>query len=228
MMDAPERKSILYAACVSPLADARMYATACEAVSPGRKGKTDRLQREEARWCSLGGELLLRYGLREAGLEQFPAEYVYGPEGKPGLSDGRVRFNLSHSGAWVICAVSEVEVGCDIQEIRPVDLTLARRFHEEEWADIEAQLGEELKKDCFYRYWTLKESFMKAVGLGFGLPLKAFRVIPGARVTVEQSVNDRSYSFREFDEIPGYRCALCLEGEDCDARLEILDLAALL
>ncbi|MBO6268186.1 MAG: 4-phosphopantetheinyl transferase family protein, partial [Clostridium sp.] len=62
----------------------------------------------------------------------------------------------------------------------------------------------------FFRFWTLKESFMKATGLGFRLPLDAFSIIPGPEgVTLRQQVDSRQYYFREYDLQDGYRYALC-------------------
>lgn len=228
MMGVAGREPILYAACVSPLQDAGLYAAACEAVSPERREAAERLQKEDAARLSLGGELLLRHGLREAGLDWLPERFAYGSEGKPRLCESKLWFNISHSGQWAICAIADCETGCDIEEIRPIDLKIARRFRPEEYDDILAQSTEQARLECFFRYWTLKESFMKALGLGFGLPLKAFQMVPGETVSVLHSVNDRSYSFQEFDEIPGYKCALCVEDERCNAQLQIVDLAALL
>lgn len=37
-------------------------------------------------------------------------------------------FNLSHSGDWVVCAVDDAPVGIDIEEIKPIDLAIAKRF----------------------------------------------------------------------------------------------------
>ena len=68
----------------------------------------------------------------------------------------------------------------------------------------------EERKILFFRFWTLKESFMKATGLGFRLPLDAFSIIPGPEgVTLRQQVDSRQYYFREYDLQDGYRYALC-------------------
>ena len=219
---------ILYAADVTPLADDALYSLAYAAASPARREKADRYRFVKDRQLSLGAETLLRHALCCAGLGTNSIDFDYGPGKKPYLKSGGIFFNLSHSEEWAICAVAECEVGCDVEQVAPIDLKLARRFLPEEAEDIYAQPTEAEKLDLFYRYWTLKESFMKATGLGLQLPLNAFRIVRGEKISVIQSVDDRDYSFREFSGLPDYKCALCCAG-DCDgAQLRILDLKDIL
>lgn len=223
-MNAP----ILYAADVTPLADPELYALAYTAASPARREKTDRFRFAKDRQLSLGAEALLRHALRCAGLGAASMDFDYGPEKKPYLRSGGIFFNLSHSGIWALCAAAGYEVGCDVEQVAPIGLKLARRFLPEEYGDIYAQPTEAEKLALFYRYWTLKESFMKVTGLGMQLPPDAFRIVRGENISVTQSVDARNYSFREFSDLPGYQCALCCAGDCTGAQLRILDLAELL
>lgn len=217
--------TIVYAASVQPLADPETYRRAYGSVSRMRQQKADGYRFEKDRFLCVGAELLLRYGLREAGIAAGPPEFRTNDCGKPELAGTDLRFNLSHSGEMAICAVSDVCVGCDIEKIRTADLRIAERFFcPEEYAHIAGQQTEEERNVLFYRYWTLKESFLKATGLGFQLPLGDFCMEIEKEVRVRQSVDGRTYFFHEFDEIPGYRCAVCLVGEPRDAELKIVDL----
>ena len=210
-----EIKPVLYAAAVAPLADRKLYAAAYAAVSPARQEKTDRFRFDKDKRLSLGAELLLRHALRSEGLGELPMAFDYGAQGKPHFQDGDVFFNLSHSGEYVVCALAACEVGCDVEKITPIDLNIARRFFfHSEYDDIAAQTTETARNDLFFRYWTLKESFMKVTGLGMKLPLDAFEIVRGTEITVRQSVDERPYSFAEFDDLIGYKCALCAAG-DC-------------
>ena len=224
-----EMKPVLYTASVAPLADAAHYAAAYAAVSPARREKTDRFRFEKDRQLSLGAELLLRHALRAEGLDELPMTFTYGAQGKPQFKDGGVYFNLSHSGEYVLCVLAPYEVGCDVEQITPIDLNIARRFFfRSEYDDIAAQTTKEARSELFFRYWTLKESFMKVTGLGMKLPLDAFEIVRGSEITVRQSVDERPYSFAEFDALAGYRCALCASGDCRDASAHKVDLTEIL
>ena len=222
------RKPVLYAADVSPLADKVLYASAYRLASSLRREKADRFRFDKDKRLCLGAGLLLRYGLRAAGLAPAAEEIRTGEHGKPFFPDGRIRFSLSHSGDWALCALGAFELGCDLEEIRPIDLKLGQRFHPLEYTDILSGDTEEERLKLFYRCWTLKESFMKATGLGMALPLDGFLIRRDGGITVNQTVDERTYSFREFEDIPGFCCALCGAGDCSGAELQIVSVIDLL
>ncbi len=222
-------KTMLYAAKVTALADERLYRAAYEAAPPGRRAKADRYLFPKDRYLSLGVSLLLAYALRENGAEFSEEKILKGSDGKPDFGEGRWHFNLSHSEEYALCALSECEVGCDIEKIKDADLHLADRFFcRDEFEDIALQEGA-AQNERFFRYWTLKESFMKVTGLGMKLPLHDFSVsLRGEGVSVRQSVNDKTYSFAEFSDITGYQCAVCTEGEPGEVLFRELSVRELL
>lgn len=213
---------LLFAASVTPLADPDRLAAAWTAVSPARREQAEALRRPEDRRRCLGAGLLLRHALALLGADA--AEIVTDPQGKP-LLPGGPAFSLSHSGDYVLCAVADRPVGCDVQRIGGFDLRVARRcLTPAEYADVLAQSDPAAR---FYRYWTLKESFVKAVGLGLRLPLRSLDIRLGPPVTVRQGADARSFGFTEFDGLPGYCCALCAaEGLD-ETTLELIPLPGL-
>lgn len=218
---------VLYASCVTPLADAKLYAAACELVSDGRREKAARLRFEKDKRLSVGAELLLRHALRPAGVEEL--SFAYGEYEKPYLPERDLHFNLSHSGEWVLCAVGGCELGCDIERLAPVNLKIARRFFSPvEYEDIAAAPTPQEQQERFFRYWTLKESFMKATGLGLRLPMNEFAILRGETITVRQSVDARDYVFREYSDIAGYACALCTTGQEPENTVRIVDIKTLL
>lgn len=100
--------------------------------------------------------------------EPLDLKFRYGPNGKPYLQDHPFYFNLSHSGEYVFCAISDREVGVDIQQYRPVDESrLARRFFSvEEQKALTRCLDSEERRKLFYRLWTRKEAYGKLTGEG--------------------------------------------------------------
>lgn len=218
---------ILYAANVACLRDPALYAAAYGAVPLWRREKADRCRLQRDKCLSLGAGLLLGEALREAGYETPPA-VAYGENGKPFLADIPLSFSLSHSGEWVVCALADREVGCDVERVRPVRTAVAGRyFRPEEAAMIAAAPTPDERYDRFFRYWTLKESFVKALGSGLRLPLSAFRITLGDPPTVAWSVDPRQFCLFETTEIPGCRCALCAEAPADPPLLRTVDLTAL-
>lgn len=226
ILTAEDEKTILYAADVTPLKNEALYASAYAAVPEERRRRADRYVRADARFLSIGAALLLKKALAEAGV--FDAEFGFGEYGKPYLKNrGDVFFNVSHSGDYVFCAVSNRELGCDIERIREVDLALAERFFRyDEYASVAAAVSPGERSVLFARYWTLKESFIKAAGCGLNLSLRDFRIVlsdDGA--CVEQRLDSRNYYFREYDLIPGYRCAVCTVDAKCGTEPVLIDIA---
>lgn len=218
----------LYAASVVPLSDEELYAKAWNVATPKRKEKADRYHFERDRRLSLGAELLLRHALSEAG-EIMPDTFLTGEQGKPALPGGSLKFNLSHSGDWVLCALGESEVGCDVEKIGKANLAIAGRFFcRSEYEYVASGENEEEQALRFARMWTLKESYVKNLGLGLKLPFNEFEIALGNCVTVYRTSDDQKYRFCEFDDIPGYRCALCAVEDRCDPRLHVVDLRAVL
>ena len=216
---------MLYAASVLPLQCADLYRLAYERASPERQKKADGYRFEKDRRLSLGVEMLLRYGLREANVPYDRLRIKTNDAGKPVFTNADLHFNVSHAEDWAICAISDAEIGCDIEKIRSADLRIAQRFFcPEEYHHIIEQASAVEQDLLFYRYWTLKESFIKATGLGMQLPFNAFRIELGERIRVSQSVDQREYFFTEFGDISGYCCAVCCVEEPLKVPLKVIDL----
>ena len=109
-------------------------------------------------------------------MQQLPTEcqlelrYHYGQEGKPYWEKIPLFFSLSHSGNLVALAVSERELGMDVQKVTDADWKkLAERFYSvEEQAELRrlCEHSEKLAKKEFFRLWCQKESFGKMTGEG--------------------------------------------------------------
>lgn len=83
-----------------------------------------------------------------------------------------IEFNISHSGDYVVLCYDNDTVGVDIEKIGKYHSNVAKRVFtqkEQEWLCDD--------KNKFYQLWTLKESVMKATGLGLKLGANSFEVL---------------------------------------------------
>lgn len=120
----------------------------------------------------------------------------FGEHGKPYLTERPdIRYNLSHADGIAACIVSDRECGIDCEKVREYRPLVAKRiFSDSEQALLE-NTGEADRNLLFFRLWTLKEAFVKALGVGISYPMK----------TVEFSFNGSEivcskpdYSFRQY------------------------------
>lgn len=197
----------LYIASTDALRDEKRFARLAETIPPARRKKLGAYRHEGARLLSLAASLLLARALSDAGIRSNEiAVTEYGKPYLPRYTD--FRFSLSHSGNMALCAVSPEEIGCDIELPRRYDPRLARRFFhpaEQEWL---FSRPEPEQPDAFFRLWTCKESFVKAIGLGLSQPLDSFAVIPGETVRLTQTADARPWRIRSFREGESF-LALC-------------------
>lgn len=200
----------VYTADVAPLNDEARFRRVYEHVSAQRREKVDQMRLGQDKRLSLGAGALLESALEAEGVRDLA---MTGEDGdKPRLAHvSGVSFNLSHAGTKVMCAVSDSDIGCDVEQVRDIGMKIARRFFcAEEYAALLRCESAESRNDLFFRYWTLKESFMKATGRGFQLPLDSFcMILEDGGVSVRQSLDGRAYFFREFDRRDGYKYAVC-------------------
>jgi 4'-phosphopantetheinyl transferase len=153
--------------------------------------------------------------------------FCYNAHGKPGLarqSDGdAIRFNVSHSHGLALYAVTRGrQVGIDIEHIR-FDVAVAeiakRFFSRREVATLLA-LPTEVQRQAFFRCWTRKEAYIKALGEGLSLPLDQFDLPPAAGEphTAPGAQRDpsetRRWSLQELTPASGYAASLAVEGHD--------------
>jgi len=128
---------------------------------------------------TVAGELLARYSVGQyLGSPDQEMNLEFGEKGKPHIGNlPGVHFNISHSGHYVVCAVAPTEVGIDVERVRNVNLRIAERFFSEtEIQDLMA-CDEKDRMHYFITLWTIKESYLKAIGRGLTQHLNSFTII---------------------------------------------------
>lgn len=142
-------------------------------VSEDRRGRSLRYRFDGDKKRSLLAHVLLAHALRAGGYDiPLPVDPVTDANGKPHLylNDKEIHFSLSHSGDYAVCALSDSPIGVDIEKIEAYKPEISDRFfHPNERKYVK-------DAESFYRIWTLKEGYLKAVGIGMKLPLESFFV----------------------------------------------------
>ncbi len=168
-----------------------------ELISPERREQALRYRFSADRRRSIAAGLLLRRFLGGY-------EIVTDAFGKPRAVGGAC-FNLSHSGDWVLMALSDREVGCDIEQIKQVDpLRLGKVvFTENELAVIRESRD---RIGCFFDFWTKKEALLKCMGKGFHRAAKSVEVCEDS---FSEGEAEYSISTRRFAD---YTVSVCVCG----------------
>ncbi|MEO9892384.1 4'-phosphopantetheinyl transferase superfamily protein [Aurantibacter sp.] len=157
-------------------------------------------------------------------LEINPKEIVfdYSEYDKPTyLGNIELDFNVSHSGNRIIIGLAKQQIiGVDIEKIKndfnPIELA-NNVFSNDEINALSEYNGEELYR-AFYRGWTRKESFIKAVGEGLSYPLKSFSVtIDNDETASFLSINNenesnQSWHLHSFIPSEGFIAAITTKG----------------
>jgi len=194
-----------------------------ESLIEKRLGEVDESRRERiarARFADtkadiLAGGLIIKAALRDAcGITKFKTEK--NEFGKLYLSTHPdVFFNISHSGTKIICTVSDVECGIDIEDVAAPHriMELSSRFLST--LETNAVMMSEDPNRAFCRLWTLRESYVKMRGRGFDIGLSTLKCDfhRGKASIYEQGVLQQDAFFKETQGIIGYQASVCTKEE---------------
>ena len=184
-------------------------------VDEERRARIERARFDDTKADILGGGLIIKAALLQAcGITKFKTEK--NEFGKLYLSSHPdVFFNISHSGTKVICAVSDVECGIDIEDVNaPHDIMkLSSRFLST--LESDAVMMSENPNRAFCRLWTLRESYVKMRGRGFDIGLSTLRCDfhRGKASMYEGGVLQEDAFFKEIYGVIGYQASVCLKEE---------------
>ena len=153
-----------------------------------------------------------------ASKKPLPVHFEKGPYGKPFLPDAPY-FSISHSGSYVVCAISDKEVGVDVQRHTEIGyMAIAQRFYQKEEVRLIQESPE--PKKTFFDLWSKKESILKCAGVGLS---RDFSKIPALTEEVRRGKERFFSSLMPF--VDGYSLAVCGR-EACEARFSWVGLGA--
>ncbi len=127
--------------------------------------------------------ILLRQAVQEyaqehaISVEEERPLFAYNDYGKPSFSDyPEIHFNLSHCDGLAVCLLSAHECGVDAEMKRTIRHKVVKRVFSTDEQKLLA--GAEDPDWMFTRLWTLKESYVKAIGIGIGFPMQTVSFYP--------------------------------------------------
>ncbi|MCP4747674.1 MAG: 4'-phosphopantetheinyl transferase superfamily protein [Desulfobacteraceae bacterium] len=148
------------------------------------------------------------------------------PEILNAIGDVAIRFNISHTDGLIICGiVLNDDIGVDVEDCQRKNsaIDLADRYFSKQEADDLHALPASEQCDRFFTYWTLKESYIKARGMGLSLPLDqfTFHIAPGrpVRISFDPRLKDNSKQWRfwRLKPSPKHKVAIALKSRQVAA-----------
>lgn len=148
-------------------------------VSERKRERLDRYKHIEDYRRSLLGDVLSRSLLEKmTGIDACELDICVDDMGKPYVANvENVYFNVSHSGEWVVCIVSDKPCGIDIETMDKDNLDIAKRFFAKSEYEYISNCSEEEINGRFYEIWTAKEAYLKYEGKGLRIDLGSFEVV---------------------------------------------------
>ncbi|MDF2503344.1 4'-phosphopantetheinyl transferase superfamily protein [Clostridium sp.] len=169
------------------------------------------------------GELLVRYLICDnLKIKNNEINFTNNKYGKPFIKDYiGLEYNISHSNQLVVCAVGDYGVGIDIEYIKNVELGAANYLFAKHEYEVFNSLPEHKKLEYFYSVWTLKESFIKAKGLGLSIPMNSFSINRHLEKDIYCMYDNCKYYFREYSINRDYKLSICSRLKDFPDEIKV-------
>lgn len=214
--------------CASLDQSTTQFQQLAKTLSPDEHLRANRFRFEQHRQRFIIGRGVLRAIMgRYMNVEPSQLQFCYGQYGKPALATstipGMLNFNLSHSGGMALYAFArDRQIGIDIESVRSlseVEEIAERFFSKREYEELRAfPLSQQ--HQAFFRYWTLKEAYVKATGRGLSLPLNQFEVSltqGDSAVLLKTPIDSQEashWSLKELNVGDGYAAAIAVKGNN--------------
>lgn len=197
--------------------------------------RADRFRVATSRNQHVVGRGMARQLLSRDAIEPDAIRFDFQPQGKPyvaGPDAAKQPFNVAHTDGLVMCGIGAADdslLGVDVERVgRRTDPALADRFFSEpEIRFLRGRRDEQTRRNAFLRIWTLKESFIKAIGTGLQTPLAdfAFVEIESDRPQIEllnpKLRDERDWHFFSIEPRPGFIAAVAVGCPDRDQSVSV-------
>lgn len=193
-------------------------------ISEERLRRAKRFHQEKDQIRCLCAEILLRYGLAQAGVQKQDIRFRYQQSGKPFLEGNHLPyFSISHSGDYVMCAIASEEIGVDVEQCTDIHSGLAKSvMTSAEYAHY-LNLRPNMQNQYFFTVWTCKESVVKCIGTGLQTSFPSIEIVTAGKKT--QAVKDGKEIYHLW-RIPlggAYCSAVCMKHEKSVPKVIFVD-----
>lgn len=184
----------------------------------------ENIKNKQRRVQFLVGRRLLFYVLSNITGQNFDTELIYTKLGKPMFANNLWDFNIAHADDWVICAISESEVGIDIECVDKVSgskyVKQASKIFVEKMPSLDYL---SLEEESYF--WTMRESYAKMKGLSFEQWISDDSFI--TEINNDVLLNLQNIFIKEFQCIEGYAITCC-SYEEINNNIKMIRLVDLL
>ncbi|MDE7104416.1 MAG: 4'-phosphopantetheinyl transferase superfamily protein [Ruminococcus sp.] len=140
---------------------------------------------------------LLRECLKRYNIEYSKnTEVIKNKYGKPSLAENPdIKYNISHADGISACIITDRECGIDCENVRQYRPNVMKRAFSESEKELVLSAPESERDLLFFRFWTLKEAYIKAIGIGLSFPMK------NANFSFENNIINsdiQGYKFRQY------------------------------
>lgn len=206
----------VYAADIMPLSGEVCFHGWMRQIDEERRRHIDNYSKPADKMRSLAAGILLQTAWEEFNVQRDDGNTAanklvlrYGKEGKPYCDNSAgFYFNLSHSGDYAVCAVSQGEVGIDIQKRKEFNWKVAERFFAKEETVRLKDAQEADKNRIFNEIWTLKESYIKYTGRGMNQELGSFYLDGHSGIIIGGASGETVFA-HQYHDIAGYQITVC-------------------
>lgn len=207
---------LLYTSFNSPLKK-QLYLNYVNLLPESLKERNSRYIRWQDQHAHLFGKLLLLKGLQMFKYTNEVLTYIgYNKYNRPFLNE-HIDFNISHSGEYVVCVIAkDIKLGVDIEEVKEIEFEDFKEvMTDEQWKCI-ASADNSAKE--FFKYWTIKESVIKADSRGLSIPLTNIHVNGDIAICEEES-----WYIKEIELDRNYCCHLACNRQNIKINIQKTD-----
>lgn len=169
-------------------------------VSLNRRDKITKIKSLSQKKLTLYSALLVRMQLSKlSGVPNSMLNFETTSNGKPICKNfDNLFFSFSHTNEFILLAISDNEIGADVELVREISLNVAKRFCvEKELTYINENINEWKGYHNFFNIWTKKEAYIKYIGTGLSYDLRKINVLSEGEInnfkTWKESYGTKQY-----------------------------------